>query len=72
MRKKVTNSIYRWKLIMATSKDYKVVEETVMKIIYRQIKEEDKEAINDLYEKLLDNHGASVGMGHRIWMLVLE
>ena len=48
---------------MATSKDYKVVEEIVMKIIYRQIKEEDKEAINDLYEKLLDDHGASVGMG---------
>lgn len=43
-----------------------------MKIIYRQIKEEDKETINDLYEKLLDAHGSSVGMGHRIWILDLE
>lgn len=42
-----------------------------MKIIYRQIKE-DKETINDLYEKLLDDHGSSVGMGHRIWILDLE
>lgn len=42
-----------------------------MNIIYRQIKEEDKETINVLYEKLLDNHGASVGMGHRIWILDL-
>ncbi len=33
-----------------------------MNIIYRQIKEEDKETINDLYEKLLEDHGGSVGM----------
>lgn len=40
-----------------------------MNIIYRQIREEDKDTINDLYEKLLDDHSASVGMGHRIWIL---
>ncbi|MCI8384714.1 MAG: hypothetical protein HFJ33_07695 [Clostridia bacterium] len=43
-----------------------------MNIIYRQIREEEKETINDLYEKLLEHHSASVGMGHRIWILDLE
>lgn len=42
-----------------------------MNIICRQIKEEDKETINSLYEKLLDDHGASVGIrfgyGYYIW-----
>lgn len=42
-----------------------------MNIIYRQIKEEDKETINDLYEKLLEDYGSNVGMGHRIWILDL-
>lgn len=43
----------------------------VMDIMYRKIKEEDKEIINDLYEKLLDNHGCNIGLGHRIWILDL-
>lgn len=43
-----------------------------MNIVYRSVKEEDKEIVNDLYEKLLDNHGSSVGMGHRLWILDLE
>ena len=43
-----------------------------MNIIYREIQEEDKEIVNDLYEKLLDDHGRNVGIGHRIWILVLE
>lgn len=43
-----------------------------MNIIYRKIKEEDKSTINDLYEKLLDDHGCNVGIGHRIWILDLE
>ena len=43
-----------------------------MNIIYRKIQEEDKEIANYLYEKLLDDHGCNVGIGHRIWILVLE
>lgn len=43
-----------------------------MNIIYRKIKEEDKEAINDLYEKLLDDNGCNIDMGHRIWMVDLR
>lgn len=42
-----------------------------MNIIYRKIKKGDEEAINDLYEKLLDDHGGSVGMGYRLWILDL-
>lgn len=34
-----------------------------MNIIYRKIKEEDKETVNNLYEKLLDTHGCNVGIG---------
>lgn len=37
-----------------------------MNIMYRQIKQEDKEHVNDLYMKLLNNHGSNVGMGYRI------
>lgn len=43
-----------------------------MNIVYRPVKETDKEIVNDLYEKLLDDHGGSVGMGHRLWILDLE
>ena len=48
------------------------MEKMIMNIIYRKIQEEDKEIVNDLYEKLLDDHGCNVGIGHRIWILVLE
>ena len=43
----------------------------MMDIVYRQIRKEDIETINDLYEKLLDDHGSNVGIGHRIWILDL-
>lgn len=42
-----------------------------MNIIYRQIKEKDKEVVNDLYEKLLKDHASNVGIGHRISTLDL-
>ena len=42
-----------------------------MNIMYRRIKQEDKEQINDLYMKLLNNHGSNVGMGYRISRLGL-
>ena len=35
-----------------------------MDIIIREVKKEDKEAINDLFEKLLSNHGCNYGIGH--------
>lgn len=42
-----------------------------MNIMYRRIKPEDKEHVNDLYMKLLNNHGSNVGMGYRISRLGL-
>lgn len=42
-----------------------------MNIMYRRIKPEDKEQINDLYMKLLNNHGSNVGIGYRISRLGL-
>lgn len=35
-----------------------------MEIVIREVKKEDKEAINDLFEKLLSNHGCNYGIGH--------
>lgn len=35
-----------------------------MDIIIREVKEEDKEIINDLFEKLLSNHRCNYGIGH--------
>lgn len=43
-----------------------------MNITSRKIKEEDKQSIDDLYEKLLDDHCCNAGIGHRIWILDLE
>lgn len=34
-----------------------------MNIIYRQIKKDDKNSVNDLYEKLLKDHGSNYGLG---------
>ena len=35
-----------------------------MEIVIREVKKEDKEAINDLFEKHLSNHGCNYGIGH--------
>lgn len=37
-----------------------------MNIIYRQIEKEDEDSVNDLYQKLCDDHGSNVGIGYRI------
>lgn len=41
---------------------------TLMTIIYRQIEEKDIDSVNDLYEKLLTDHGNNVGLGHRLFL----
>lgn len=35
-----------------------------MDIIIREVKKEDKESINNLFEKLLNVHGCNYGIGH--------
>lgn len=39
-----------------------------MNISYREIQEKDKESVDDLYEKLLTDHGSNVGIGHRLFI----
>lgn len=43
-----------------------------MNIAYRQIKKEDKNSVNDLYEKLLNDCGCNYGMGYRLSGMVLQ
>ena len=42
-----------------------------MEVVYRLIKEGDKNFVNELYEKLLNIHSSNVGIGYRLWRLVL-
>ena len=42
-----------------------------MNISYRKIKEKDKDVVDDLYEKLLTDHGSNVGIGHRLFLSIL-
>ncbi len=42
------------------------VEVEYLRPIVREAKKEDKDIINDLYEKLLANYGSNVGIGHRL------